>query len=43
MKQKKQKVGILGMLLGAFITLLGSMLAGKGDIRASEAVTSNKF
>ena len=33
------------MLFGAFITLLcnGSMLAGKGDIRASEAVTSNKF
>ena len=43
MKQKNQKVGILGMPLGAFITLLGSMLAGKGDIRASEAVTSNKF
>ena len=43
MKQKKQKVGILGMLFGAFITFLRSMLAGKGDIRAGEAVTSKNF
>ena len=31
------------MLFGAFITLLGSMLAGKGDIRAGKAVTSKNF
>ena len=43
MKQKNQKVGILDMLFGAFITLLGSTLAGKGDIQAGEAVTSNNF
>ena len=35
MKQKKQKRGFLGMLLGTWgASLLGNMLAGKGIFRA---------
>ena len=34
---KKQKGGFLSMLLGILVaTLLGNMLAGKGDIKAAE-------
>ena len=37
MKQKKQKGGLLGMLLGTLgASLLGSLLTGKGTIRAGE-------